>query len=78
MPTMYRKAERNEREARLAFEDSYTEPSDVIRIFAACTNGPCDSGRKLCPSPMACGRPEPEPPKSLVQAIVDLLMFWRR
>lgn len=68
---------RNWREAARSFEDSYTEPSDVIRIFAACTNGPCNHGTRICPSPQACQRPEPEP-KSLVSAIVDLLCFWRK
>lgn len=35
-----------------------TKPSNVRISFAACAHGPCDQGRKLCPSPDACRLPE--------------------
>jgi len=30
-----------------------TEP-DVLPHYSRCTGGPCDQGRKLCPTPEAC------------------------
>lgn len=33
--------------------DEQEDVLDVIR-YAACASGPCDQGRRLCPSPDAC------------------------
>lgn len=41
--------------------------------YSTCVSGPCDQGRKLCPSPEACQRSEPD--NRAERAIIGLVTF---
>lgn len=65
---------------RTAFQDTQPreiEPGDLLRHYPkawpSCT-GPCDQGRKLCPCPEDCQRPDDDPPRGRFDA--TCVMVW--
>lgn len=63
--------------APIPLSDEFAEPwMEPSRRYEPCKSGPCAQGTRLCPSPTACQRAEPEPP-TFWGSLVELLKFWR-
>lgn len=51
--------------------DNGTEP-DILPHYCC---GPCNQGRKPCPTPWACQQPEPEYQKDTIDHLLEAVLF---
>lgn len=59
-------------ERHCALDTQFAPDTQPSVHWAACNDGPCQQGRRLCPTPMACQRPQDE---DVVGARIGFALF---